>query len=160
MKCRYLASLTAILLASTVSLASAQTITLPQVTSVGPADLFQDIVNGVPTAQNKYATAAQINGVLGYVISVPSSGFSLTFGNSQTYYLILPAGTLATGTFTMAPNPGDGQKACVRSHQTQSAVTIAANTGQTIGGTAVTAMTADTTYCWLYQASSTTWYPI
>ena len=160
MKCRYLAGLTAILLASAVSLASAQTITLPQVTSVGTADLFADVVGGVPTAQNRYATAAQINGVPGYVIAIPSSAFTLTFGNSQTYYLIQPTGTLATGTFTMAPNPGDGQRACVRSSQTQTAVTIAANTGQTIGGSAVTAMTANTMYCWLYQASAAEWWPI
>ena len=84
MKCRYLAGLTAILLASAVSLASAQTITLPQVTSVGTADLFPVVVGGAPTAQSRYATAAQINGVPGYVISVPSSGFSLTFGNSRS----------------------------------------------------------------------------
>ena len=30
----------------------------PQVTSIGPSDLFQDVVNGYPTAQNQYAPAS------------------------------------------------------------------------------------------------------
>lgn len=37
--------------------ALAQSITLPQVTSIGPTDLFQDIPSGVPTAQSVYAPA-------------------------------------------------------------------------------------------------------
>lgn len=138
----------------------AQTISIPQVVSVGTKDLFADVVSGTPTAGAQYATAAAINNVPGYVISVPLTAFTLTFGNTQTYYYIQPAGTLATGTFTFAPNPGDGARECVRSTQTQSAVTMTANTGQTVGGSAVTALTANTTYCWLYQASSATWYPI
>ncbi len=138
----------------------AQTISVPTVLSVGPTDLFQDVVRGAPQASSYYATAAAINNVQGYQIAVPLTGFSLTFGNTQTYYLIQPAGTLATGTFTFAALPGDGAKECVRSTQTQTAVTMTANTGQTVGGTAVTAFVANTTYCWIYQASSSTWYPI
>lgn len=146
---------------SLIALAAvSQTISIPTVTSVGTADLFADAVRGVPTASGQYATAQAINNVPGYVISVPLTAFTLTFGNTQTYYYIQPAGTLATGTFTFAPNPGDGARECVRSTQTQTAVTMTANTGQTVGGTAVTAMTANTTYCWLYQASAATWYPI
>lgn len=140
--------------------ANAQVPTVPTVPNVGTTDLFQDVVRGFPQANNYYATAAQINNVQGYAIAVPTTGFSLTFGSGQTYYLIQPAGTLATGTFTFAAAPGDGAKECVRSTQTQTAVTIAANAGQTVGGTAVTTMAANTTYCWLFQASSSTWYPV
>ena len=154
-------SLPLLLAASVLSGAAlAQTPVVPQVQSVGTSDLFQDIVNGVPVMGNQYATAALVTNVTGYKITTPLTGFSLTFANGQSYYLITPAGTLATGTFTFEPNPGDGAKECVRSTQTQTAVTISANTGQTVGGTAVTALTANTTYCWLYQASSATWYPI
>jgi len=38
-------------------------VSLAKVTSVGTADLFNDVVNGVPVAGNRYATAAQIDGV-------------------------------------------------------------------------------------------------
>lgn len=140
--------------------AIAQTVSLPAVVSVGTTDLLPIVPRGQPSSAAVFTTPSLITNTAGYVITVPLTAFTLTFTNGQTYWLIQPAGTLATGTFTTEPNPGDGARMCVRSTQTQTAVTITANTGQTIGGTAVTAMTANTTYCWLYQASATTWYPI
>jgi|ERR1700691_400332 len=138
--------------------AIAQVTSPPQVANVGTADLFLDVVRGSPSANSYYATAQQINGVLGYVKTVTLTAFSLAFGNSQTYYLIQPAGTLATGTFILSANPGDGQRNCVRSTQTQTAVTlaVAAGSGQTING-GITAMTANTSYCYLYSANNSTW---
>ena len=141
--------------------AIAQTITLPQVTSIGTTDLFKDVTGGVPTAQNKYATAQAMNGVFGYVIYVAGEGFSLTFANAQKYYYIMPSAGLTAGAFTMMPNPGDGQMACIRSTQTVGTLTMHANTGQAISATpTVSAMSANTIYCWLYSASAATWYPI
>ena len=133
-------------------------ITLPQVTSVGPTDLFQDVVSGQPTGGNQYATAAQINGPQGYVKAVPLTAFSLSFANGQTWYLINPAGTLATGTFTLSPNPGQGQRNCVRSTQIQTAVTIqvASGSGQTITSV-ITAMAANTTYCYIFNQPTGVW---
>src|SRR6266436_5665913 len=40
--------------------ALAQTPPVPQVSTVGPADLFQDIVNGAPSPINQYASAAAV----------------------------------------------------------------------------------------------------
>src|ERR1700685_2854114 len=45
------------LLALGVVAAHAQTVPVPQVTAIGPADLFQDIVGGQPSAQSQYAPA-------------------------------------------------------------------------------------------------------
>ena len=56
----------------------------------------------------------------------------------------------------MAPNPGDGQMACLFSTQTQTALTLSANTGQTINN-AITAMTALTSYCYVYSATNAAW---
>jgi len=136
----------------------AQAPTLPQVTSVGATDLFQDFVGGAPSAASTFATAAQISGPQGYVKAVPLTAFSLAFANGQSWYLIAPVGTLATGTFTLAPNPGNGQRNCMRSTQTQTAVTIqvAAGSGQTITNVA-TAMTANTTYCYIFNQPTGTW---
>ena len=143
-----------------IGAAIAQPYVYPQVTSVSPTDLIQDLPLGQPVGPStQYATAALINNVPGYQKSTPLTAFTLTFKNGQSLWYITPAGTLATGTFTMAPAPGEGAVACAESTQTQQAVTSAANTGQTIGGTAVTAMTAATRYCWFYQASSSTWFP-
>jgi hypothetical protein len=136
------------------------TISVPKVQTVGPTDLFQDVVAGIPQVGNQYATAGQIAGVPQYVYTVPLTGFSLTFGNSQLYYILNPAGTLATGTITMAPNPADGQRECIVSEQTQTAITFTANTGQTISTapTIPTALVAGTPVCYTWVAAQATWY--
>lgn len=147
-------------LAALCAVAIAQ-VTLPQVATVDAgSDRIQVIPRGQPSAPSYFASPAQISGPVGLQYTVPLTAFSLTFNNGTTYYVINPAGTLATGTFTFDANASGGQKACVESTQTQTAVTIAAGTGQTIGGTPVTAMVAYTTYCWIYVRSTAVWYPI
>lgn len=142
-----------------VGLAAAQ-VTLPQVQRVDPvADLIQVIPRGVPTSGNQYATVEQVNQD-GLQSPVPLTAFSLQFNNGTSYFIIRPAGTLATGTFTFDPNAGNGQRACIQSTQTQTAVVVAPGTNQTIAGTPVTAMVAGTTYCWKYVYGAATWYPI
>jgi hypothetical protein len=139
--------------------AFAQSVSVPTLQNVGPTDLFQDQVGGQPNVNGRYATAPQINGPLGLQYAVPLTAFTLQFNNGTSYYIIKPAGTLATGTFTFDPLASNGQRACVYSTATQTAVTITAGTGQTIGGSAVTAMVAATTYCWIYVAQTGVWYP-
>ncbi len=141
------------------AVALAQVVTVPQVLSVGTADLFADVVGGAPGAQSQYATAAQITSAQGTTYSVAVTGFSMTYGPGIQLIYLVPAGTLATGTVTTAVNPSNGQRMCIRSTQTQTALTMTANTGQTIN-TAQTALTAATTYCWVYLAQAATWYPI
>jgi hypothetical protein len=138
------------------AIAYAQVIVVPTVTSVGTTDLFADVVAGQPSAQASYATASQIANVPGYRYTVATTGFSITVPNGVTYEILNPAGTLATGTFTMMPNPGDGARTCFFSTQTQTAVTLTANTGQTIVN-GVTAFTANTQYCYTYVASLSAW---
>ena len=141
-----------------IPLAFSQAPLVPQVPNVGTADLFQDVVNGTPTAQGFYATAAAINGVPGYVNGgAVLTAWTFTFGNTQTSYFIQPAGTLATGTLTTAPNPGDGQRECFLSTQTQTAITWTANTGQTLAN-APTAGVAMTPQCMTYSRATATWY--
>jgi hypothetical protein len=129
---------------------------IPQVQTVGTGDFFQDVPNGNPAVGNLYAKAAQIAGVPGYQYYVATAGFSYTFGNSTTNITLNPSGTLATGTITTAANPSDGQVECMFSTQTQSALTLTANTGQTIAN-GITAMTANTRYCYQYDLALATW---
>jgi hypothetical protein len=155
----FFAAVAGIALAASIGAAIAQTVVIPTVQKVDSDDLVQVVKHGMPTAQSKYATASQVNGVSGYVETVPLTAFSLSFGAGQTNYLIKPAGTLATGTFTLAANPGNGQLNCMRSTQTQTAVTIAAGaTTQTIAtAAALTALTANITYCLIYNTPTSTW---
>lgn len=129
---------------------------LPKLQIVNADDLFQDIVHGAPQAGNFYVTAAQIAGVPGFVKSVPLTAFSLTFANTQTNMILNPAGTLATGTLITAPAPSNGQRECVLSSQTQTALTWTANTGQTINN-APTALVANVPVCLTYSSSNLTW---
>jgi hypothetical protein len=140
-----------------ISSASAQ-VTVPQVPQVNKGDLFLDVIGGQPTARGAYATAPQIGGIEGYSYQVPLTAFALTPGNAVTYLYLNPAGTLATGTVTLPAAPGDGQRFCLSSTQTQTAITISANTGQSLGGIAVpTALVATTRYCWFWNAPLATW---
>lgn len=152
----------AFLLAAAVCLGGAaviaQVIPVPQVPTVGTTDLIQIIPRGQPTAQSVYATPQQINGVVGYVNGgIAVTAWTYTMLNSQTNYFIQPAGTLATGVLTMAPNPSDGQRACFLSTQTQTAITWTANTNQTMNN-APTAGVAMTPACMQYSLASATWY--
>ncbi len=134
---------------------------VPKVVQVDPTDLFLDIVHGSPTTVSQYATAAQIAGVPGYTYVVATDAFVATVANGTSLYFMNPAGTLSTGTLTFMPNPGDGQRFCLISTQTQSAITPTANTGQTISAVAigaVTALTANVPVCWFYRATNSTWY--
>lgn len=141
------------------SFAIGQAVPVPTVANVGTSDVFQDVVGGQPAAQNKYATAAQIAGVPGYVNGgAVLTAFTFTFGNSQTDYFVQPAGTLATGVLTTAPNPGDGQRECFLSTQTQTSLTLTANTGQTVANGSGIAVTALTPACWTFSAATSTWY--
>jgi hypothetical protein len=133
-------------------------VTLPIAPQVNTGDLFQVIPRGQPSAGNVYVLAPQISGIEGYSYVVPVTAFALTPGNAVMYLYLNPAGTLATGAVTLPPAPGDGQRFCLSSTQTQTAITISANTGQSLGGIAApTALVATTRYCWFWNAPLSTW---
>jgi hypothetical protein len=146
--------------AALVAAVEAQVITVPQVTSVGPTDLFQDVVSGQGTIPSYYATAAQINGVIGYQnAGVLATGLTLTFGNAQQEIIAQSAGTIAALTLTASPLPGDGQLNCYLNTQTTTAITWNANSTiitQAISG-APTAGVANTKVCMIWSAKAASW---
>lgn len=153
---------THLVLAAVLALAAgtviAQTVSVPQVSTINPtADRIQVIPNGQPSAQSQYASPAQITAVKGYYRSVPASGFTYTFGNAVSRAVFDPAGTLAGGYITMAPNPSDGTEACFFSTAAITTVYMAANTGQAIAD-AVTTLAANGKACYLYASSLASWY--
>jgi hypothetical protein len=111
---------------------------------------------GVPEYGAQIGTASSMTT---YLVSVPLTGFTITAPSpvTATFLLLNPAGTLATGTLTMPATPNDGGSFCVMSTQTQTALTVSANTGQTVAGTAVTALTAYVPACWRWWALTSTW---
>lgn len=91
-------------------------------------------------------------------LEVPLTGFSIQADDGVSRVLLNPAGTLATGTFTFPANPIEGQEMLLSSTQTQTALTVAAPSGYTITGTAVTALVAVTEVAWVY--TDTVWYRV
>jgi hypothetical protein len=99
------------------------------------------------------------NGVLqSYDYQVLTTGFSYTFASGTTTLIAQPAGTLATGTITMPGSPADGMVITFMTTQQITALTIAGGAGQSIGGTQVTLMAANSSMSFVYRQANTTWY--
>jgi hypothetical protein len=99
------------------------------------------------------------NGVLqSYDYQVLTTGFSYTFTSGITTLIAAPAGTLAAGTITMPGSPADGMVITITTTQEITALTIAGNSGQSIGGTQVSLMAANSSMSFVYRQSNTTWY--
>jgi hypothetical protein len=100
------------------------------------------------------------NGVLqSYDYQVLTTGFSYTFAAGTTTLIANPAGTLATGTVTMPAAPGDGMVITIESTQQITALTVAANTGQSLVG-GPTQLIPNQPLSYVYRLSNTTWYPM
>jgi hypothetical protein len=145
------------------ALSNAAQFVVPTTGAVGVQHLNQgDLVpyaaGGVGSVPTPFADAGLVGGTLHEQDAVPLTGFSITPNNNTTLLFLNPAGTLATGTITFPATPGSAQAFCWLSSQTQTAVTMTANTGQSVVGTAVTAGVAGTSYCWRYIALTATWY--
>jgi hypothetical protein len=98
------------------------------------------------------------NGLLqSYDYQASTTGFSYTFAAGTTNLVMNPAGTLATGTITMPAAPSDGMTITFSSSQAITALTVNANTGQSIVG-APTALLAGGSAIIIYRLSNTTWY--
>lgn len=91
-------------------------------------------------------------------LEVPLTGFTIQADAGVTRVLLKPAGTLATGTFTFPAAPFEGQEIHLSSTQTQTAITVAAPSGYTIVGAAVTALVAVTEVIWVHIG--TVWYRV
>ena len=77
---------------------NAQAITLPQIQKIGPTDLFQDIVGGVPNAQSQYASSL---GLGGFFLSQATKLNALIGGDAEmNLFQRGTTGASVTGTIT------------------------------------------------------------
>jgi hypothetical protein len=93
-----------------------------------------------------------------YDYQTPTTGFSYTFAAGTQVLVMNPAGTLATGTITMPSAPSDGMTITIESTQQITAITVAANTGQTLVG-APSQIIPNQPISFIYRLGNTTWYP-
>jgi len=139
-------------------------VTLPTVTSVGTHDLFNVLVNGVPVAGNRYATAAQINGVPGYKVlysGADAAGQTITYTQTSgvsNVFAYSSGSAITSVTITTDSSPGDGERLCyVGDGAATTSLTFTAATGQTIKPT-ISAGVSDVPICLTYVASAAAWY--
>jgi hypothetical protein len=111
------------------------------------------------TAATVYANVTQLRDSSGYSQQTPLTGFSITVPAGASVLQLTPAGTLATGTIITPAAPVDGQRLQIFSTQTITALTITANTGQTLNST-VTTLAANGNVEFIFKASNTTWFRI
>jgi hypothetical protein len=100
------------------------------------------------------------NGLIqAYDYQTPTTGFSYTFAAGVQTLVMNPAGTLATGTITMPAAPADGMTVRFSTSQIITALTVSANSGQSIVA-AVTSLVLGGSAQYIYRATNTTWYRI
>jgi hypothetical protein len=102
-------------------------------------------------------TEAPLLSNIGATIVTPLTGFAYTVPNGTQALVLTPAGTIATGTITTPPNPQDNQPLRLSSSQTVTALTVSANTGQTVVG-APTTITSTAPVEFFWNAQNATWY--
>lgn len=125
------------------------------------------VITYLPGAYQVNVSVAQLRDASGYTKSVPTSGQTLTVGgsvgcnpqyatsgNCVSVLQMTPAGTLSTLTIKTPLYPVDGERFRIFSTQTITTLTMTASQSQTLNG-AVTSMTANTGYEWIYSAGST-----
>jgi hypothetical protein len=104
------------------------------------------------------AVLSGTNGLLqSYDYQTPTTGFSYTFAAGTQVLIMNPAVTLATGTITMPASPSDGMTICFSSSQIITALTVNANTGQSIVSP-VTSLILGGGAVYIYRLANTTWY--
>ena len=143
-------------------LAFAQTAVIPQAQVLHQNDLDQILPLGSPAQGGLYVALPAASAMEFYqVISPSGAGFVITPTNFVTFLLLSSSTTLATGGLFMEAGPADGQRFCVEDTGVQSAITISANTGQTLyTNTSISTPTnfaAGTVYCWLYVGTLAEW---
>ncbi len=134
-----------------LSIAPVQNLPLGALVPVSPAS---------PQAQTLPAPVGLVGSILNEQIVVPSSytAFAITPNNNTTLLFLNSTTTETALTVTFPALPSDGSNFCWLNTNTTTAVTMTANTGQTVVGTAVTAGVAGTSYCWRWIGVTATWY--
>lgn len=123
-------------------------------------DVGTSITLNAPASGGSGANGVFINGAVNdgsYSFQTPTTGFSITLANNIWHTILDPAGTLATGTITMAPNPSDGMIVNVRTSQTITGLTVSPNTAQSIKGNPTTLAAGGILEC-MFHTANTTWY--
>jgi hypothetical protein len=141
-----------------ITAALAQTLGIPIVAVHNSADLVTIIPNGAPSAQSQFCQWNCVTNVYGYYKNgTGTQNQTLQTGANLSYVTWANASAIAYLYLYLPTAPLDGAKNCYFSIGAVTAMTLYAGlTSQTLNN-AITAMSANTQYCYLYNASNTAW---
>jgi hypothetical protein len=141
-----------------LSVAVAQVIPVPIVATHQSPDLMQVIPNGIPNAQSQYCQWNCITNVFGYYKNgTGTQNQTYSTGANLSYVTWANASSITTLSVYLPTAPLDGAKNCYFSIGGAGTLNLYAGlTTQTLNN-AITAMTANTQYCYLYSVSNTSW---
>lgn len=135
----------------------AQSVSVPQVSIINTDDLVQVLPHGKPSARSVYSTPNLLNSVRGYQVKSPATGFSYTFGNSDSLIVLTHSTTIAQGTITFASAPSDGAQECIYAQNIVTTLGLAAGSNSATINNAVTTIGAAANICYIYSLSSNVW---
>jgi hypothetical protein len=115
----------------------------------------QVLTSGGASAAPTWSTLS--TSVVSYDYQTPATGFSYTF-TTYSALIMNPANILATGTITMPASPVNGAVVTIATSKGISALTINANTGQTINNPIIT-LSSGQSASYIYRSASTAWFP-
>lgn len=95
----------------------------------------------------------------GIQTATPTTGASITIGDSISSLILKHTATIATLTITLPASPVNGQIVSVSSRSTVTTLTLNANTGQTRYGQPTT-ISATTPVSFIYETATLSWYRI
>lgn len=130
---------------------------IPGVFITSPTGQEQINVYGV-SPQIETIFLSQVRDSSGYTSITEGATNVLTVANGVSV-LAFHGATAGTATITMAAKPSDGQRLRIFSTAGITALTLTANTGQTINNT-TTSIAANGSVEYIYQLSTLTWYRI
>lgn len=127
-----------------------------------PLQLSPAPLSGNPAVDRWMTTVYQVVNLLAadraYESFVPVTGFTHTIAQNQGTCLVLPAGTLASGTITLPAKVADGFVQVIVSSAAVTSLTVAPSSGQSIVGTATFALAADVQVAFKWNAAAVKWY--
>lgn len=97
--------------------------------------------------------------VEGYHVDVAGASFSVTYLKNQTNMILNNSGSV-NGTVTFYAYPFDGQIACMFSKGGVGTLTLNAGLGTQSVSNTITALTANTEYCFQYVNAAASWYRV
>jgi len=141
-----------------LTLVRAQNSTVNVLTTLLGSELIQAQSPTNTTAAIAYTTVASLRDGRDYLISVPTTGGTVTMTTLQSALILNPAGGLSTLTVVLPPTATDGKTVTIFSTQNVTTLTMSTSNGATINQPQTSLTANSAAQAWVYSLANTAWY--